>query len=287
MKKIALIAFVAISLVSANLFAQVLDEPESEPRDSFYEKISFKQRKPFDFPFVREADVVYKWRVWRVIDFREKMNQVFYYPISPIQGRINLFCALENAINEGKIKAYKDDEFTQEIVDWPALKMSLTPPQTIMKDTTDIDGTEFQVEVKVPISLKTEDIKTLRIKELWFIDKQRSVQDVRISGFSPIWYKDNNDGSAPVPYTLFWIRYDDPGVRELLANTDVYNEKNDAQRRSYDDIFIKRMFSSYIIRESNNYERSINTYTTGDEALAEAESIKNKIYDTEEDMWEY
>ncbi|MDD3667460.1 MAG: hypothetical protein PHY75_01755, partial [Bacteroidales bacterium] len=80
MKKISLILLVVISLFSANLFAQVLDAPEEGPRDSFYEKISFNQRKPFNFPYVREADVVWQWRIWRVVDFREKQNQVFYYP---------------------------------------------------------------------------------------------------------------------------------------------------------------------------------------------------------------
>lgn len=287
MKKIALIAFLAISLLSANLFAQVLDEPESGPRDSFYEKISFNQRKPFDFPYVREADVVWEWRVWRVIDFREKINQVFYYPVQPEQGRVNLFYALDKALTEGKIKGYTDDEFKEEIVDWPARKVSYAQKITTPIEKEDIDGTTYNVDSVIITPLRVEDIKTLRIKENWFIDKQRSVQDVRIAGFTPVYYQDKNDGSAPLIYTLVWIRYDDPEVRLLLANTDVFNFKNDAQKRTYDDIFLKRMFSSYIIRESNVYSRLINTYTAGDESLAESEKVKNTIYDLEEDMWEY
>ena len=55
------------------------------------------------------------------------------------------------------------------------------------------------------------------------------------------------DGSTPIPYPLFWVRYDDPEVRDLLANTEVYNFKNDAQRRTYDDIFLLK-----------NYENSYN-----------------------------
>jgi len=288
MKKIFVILLVLMSMFAIDLNAQILDEPESGPRDSFYEKISFKQRKPFTFPYVREADVVWAWRIWRVVDFREKQNQVFYYPVAPDQGRVNLFYALEQAINEGKIKIYLDDEFTQEITNWQERKMSLIPAQTTTIDVEDIDGTMFQKDTTIQIALKTEDIKTLRIKEDWFIDKNRTVQDVRISGISPIFYRAPEDGSAPIPYPLFWVRYDDPEVRELLANTEVYNFKNDAQRRTYDDIFLKRMFSSYIIRESNIYSvRQINQYTSGDEALLESDNIKNAIYNFEEDMWEY
>lgn len=287
MKKIALITFLAISLLSANLSAQVLDEPESGPRDNFYEKISFNQRKPFEFPFVREADVVWEWRIWRVIDFREKLNQIFYYPVQPEQGRVNLFYALDKALTEGKIKGYTDDEFTKEITDWPARKVGFANKVTTQVDKEDIDGTTYQVDSVIVTDLRFEDIKTLRVKENWFIDKQRSVQDVRIAGFTPIYYQDKGDGSAPLVYPLVWIRYDDPEVRLLLANTEVFNFKNDAQKRTYDDIFLKRMFSSYIIRESNVYSRLINTYTAGDESLAESEKVKNTIYDLEEDMWEY
>lgn len=288
MKKLALIILVIMSMFAANLNAQILDEPESPPRDSFYEDISYKQRKPFTFPYVRKADVVWEWRIWRVIDFREKQNQVFYYPIAPDQGRVNLFYALEQAIDDGRIKVYHDDEFKEEILDWQEVKMSLIPAQTITIDVEDIDGTLYQQDTLIQIALRTEDIKTLRIKENWFIDKNRTVQDVRISGFSPIYYRVTDEGAAPIPYPLFWVRYDDPEVRELLANTEVYNFKNDAQRRTYDDIFLKRMFSSYIIRESNIYStRTINQYTSGDESLLESNNIKNAIYNFEEDMWEY
>ncbi|MDD2530189.1 MAG: gliding motility protein GldN [Bacteroidales bacterium] len=287
MKKISLILIVVISLLSTNLFAQVLDAPEEGARDSFYEKISFNKRIPFNFPYVREADVIWEWRVWRVIDFREKQNQVFYYPTTPEQGRVNLFYALEQAINDGRIKVYKDDEFKEEI-DWATVKQSYSIISQITKDSIDIDGTEFQVTVDVPIELNTDDIKTLRIKENWFIDKQRTVQDVRIAGFSPIYYRAIEEGAAPIAYPLFWVRYDDPEVRELLANTEVYNFKNDAQRRTYDDIFLKRMFSSYIIRESSVYaDRTISQYTTGDEALRESDNVKETIFNYEEDMWEY
>lgn len=166
MKKIVVIVLVLMSMFAIDLNAQILDEPETPPRDSFYEKISYKQRKPFTFPYVREADVVWQWRVWRVIDFREKQNQVFYYPIDPDQGRVNLFYALEQAINEGRIKIYLDDEFTTEIVDWQERKMSLIPAQTTTIDVEDIDGTLYQKDTVIQIPLKTEDIKTLRIKKI-------------------------------------------------------------------------------------------------------------------------
>lgn len=47
------------------------------------------------------------------------------------------------------------------------------------------------------------------------------------------------------------------------------------------------MFGSYIIKESNVYDRYISSYTTGIDALLESERIKNDIFIFEHDLWEY
>jgi hypothetical protein len=47
------------------------------------------------------------------------------------------------------------------------------------------------------------------------------------------------------------------------------------------------MFDSYIIKEENVYDRKINQYSTGVDALLEAERIKMDIFNFEHDLWEY
>lgn len=291
MKKIGLLILGALLVTtSSNVFAQVVDDQQGENLDGFYSKqVTRKGKKPFSYPYVREDDVVWSHRVWRVVDFREKMNQVFYYPIEEEQGRMNLYTLIDKAATEGTIKLYNDDMFTEEITDWTAKKKSLgkTSTTTIYGDP-DIDGTQTEKDSVIVEAMRPEDVKTLRIKEDWFIDKKRSVRDVRIIGISLIYYQDKGDGSAPLVYTLGWLRFNDPEVRNLLANSEVYNEKNDAARPSYDDVFQKRLFTSYVIRESNRFgDRDISKYASGLDALAESERIENDIFDKEQDMWEY
>jgi hypothetical protein len=76
-------------------------------------------------------------------------------------------------------------------------------------------------------------------------------------------------------------------VRNVLVNANAYDENNDVVERSYDDIFIQRYFDSYIIRESNVYNRSISQYLVGEDAIIESQKIEDKIFDIESDMWEY
>lgn len=288
MKKIEVILLGLFLFLSPSVFSQVVDEPEDNS-DGFYEKESElieNGKKAFEFPYVREADVVWAHRVWRVIDFNEKINQVFYYPTAPDQGRKNLFTILDEALTSGQIRGFDGDMF-ENVVNWEEVKASYAGSEIVEKYDTDIDGNDIITYDTIPISLKTEDIKMLRIKEDWFIDKNRSVEDVRIIGFALIYMQQKEEDVPPQPIPLAWIRYNDPEVRELLANAEVYNMDNDRARRSYDDIFRKRIFSSYVIRESNDFNRRIEDYARGIDAIMESQRIEDYLFEMEEDMWEY
>jgi hypothetical protein len=67
----------------------------------------------------------------------------------------------------------------------------------------------------------------------------------------------------------------------------VFNRGNDVERRTYEDVFWKRQFGSYIVKSSNVYDRQIVEYKTGLEALLESEKIKGQITNMEHDLWSY
>lgn len=288
MRKFGLLVLGLLLCGTANVNAQVMEEPE-ENLDGFYIKSSDAYpdgKKPFEYPYVREDDVVWSYRVWRVIDFREKMNQVFYYPLVPDQGRKNLTTILDEALTEGRIRAFEDDMFTQEITNWTEYKSKFGTTRTETLIDYDVDGMEITRDTSIFVPANFESAEQLRIKEDWFFDKNRTVEDVRIIGFSLVASYEKSEGDVQT-LALGWIRYNDPEVRLLLANSEVYNPQNDKARRSYDDIFQKRIFDSYIIRATNTFNRSIKDYLQGADALAESERIKELLFNMEEDMWEY
>ena len=85
---------------------------------------------------------------------------------------------------------------------------------------------------------------------------------------------------------LFWVYF--PDARRFLKDAEIFNHrKNDAARMTFDDVFHKRFFSSYIYKESNKYNRQISQYRVGLDALLEAERIKEEIFHLEHDLWEY
>jgi len=84
---------------------------------------------------------------------------------------------------------------------------------------------------------------------------------------------------------LFWIYY--PEARYVFNQQEVYNRQNDSERRTLEDIIWSRQFGSYITKESNVYDRFINEYKGGLDALLEAEKIKEMLFLQEHDVWHF
>ncbi len=264
-----------------------------------YVKEKTRNRKPVPYQHLREADVMWSKTVWREIQLKEKMNHPLYYPERPIGNRMSLIDLLMWGVQNQGLTAYDEsegDEFAtvmtvREIED----KFGAVDEKVMVEDVEDPDGP--MIETTIEGEYNTTDVKRYLVKEMWFFDKQRSVLDVRIIGIAPIreYVKENlyddeeeDDGGAEnvTKVKLFWVYF--PEARKILANHEVFNPHNDAERKSFDDVFFKRYFSSYIVQESNSYNnRLINEYTIGLESLLEAERIKESIFNFEQDLWEY
>lgn len=261
---------------------------QSTVLDGIYIKEHVPARKVIPYTHLREADVMWLKRIWRRVDLREKINHTLYFPVYPINNRQSLFDVIKNSmINEGTITAYStgpigsDDEFTQQLtVD--EVKGMLFKMDTVYTENPETGDQDMSV---VPNEIKTDKIKIYELKEEWFFDKQKSVMEVRIIGIAPMKEKMNDQGEVQGYERLFWIYF--PEARFVFANAEVFNRFNDSERRTFEDIFWKRQFGSYITKESNVYDRAINQYKMNLDALLEAEKIKEDIFNMEHDVWNF
>lgn len=278
-----------VTVLSVNLYAQepkVLAPPKYP--DGIYTKENTRTRKAIPYTHLREADVMWSKRVWRVIDLREKINLPLYYPDAAILDRKSLFDVIKDAaMKDGTITCFDqpltDDEFRVELSK-SELEALLIRTDTNQVEDANNPGTFTPTVSNVETS--TQEVWKYWIKEDWFFDKQRSVLDVRIIGLCPLIEKKTETGeSTGGDKPLFWIYF--PEARPVFANQEVYMRHNDSERRTFEDIFWKRMFSSYIRKESNVYDRGIFDYKKGLDMLLESERIKNDIFTTEHDLWHF
>jgi len=263
-------------------FAQV-----SNVLDGAYVKESNITKRVIPYPHLREADVMYTKRVWQRMDLREKINHPYYYPINPIADRKNLFDVVKKALlKDGALVAYgtgptgDDDEFRYPL--------SRNQIDSVLNPTKRFPKYDLVTNERLPDSIGTVPVESVKVtsyklKEDWIWDRQRGERYVRIIGIAPQYEIETDEGTEY--QDLFWLYY--PECRYVLANADAFNPINDAQRRTYEDMFQKRFFNSYIIKESNVYNRSIEAYARGLDALAESERIKHELFLLEHDLWHY
>lgn len=285
MKNLTRILF---TVALAYAFSEGYAQKASSVLDGIYIKEHHPARKVIPYTHLREADVMWYRRIWREVDLREKINHPMYYPTSPINDRKSLFDVIKDAmVNEGTITPYSigavgtDDEFTQQLtIDEVKSLLSKVDTQYV----EDINTGET-VPTIVQNDITTDKVKRYRLKEEWFFDRQKSVLEVRIIGIAPMIEKFNQANESLGYMPLFWIYF--PEARFVFANAIVFNRQNDAERRTYEDIFWKRQFSSFIIKENNVYDRFIKEYKLGLDALLEAERIKEDIFNLEHDVWHF
>jgi len=285
MKTVRHLMLVALTaLVCAPIDAQV-----QTVLDGAYVKETNLTKRVIPYPHLREADVMYVRRIWQDIDLRQKINQMFYFPVDPIEDRKNLFDVIRYALEvEGSLTAYgtgpagKDDEFRFPLS--PSQVDSMLNPTVIIPQFDPVTG-EVIGSMEAKTSINSQDIVRYRVKEDWVWDRQRSTRHIRIIGLAPIIEKKDDEGNSQGLAPLFWLYY--PECRYVFANAECYNYENDAQRRTFEEIFQKRYFSSYIIKETNVFDRSITDYAQGLDALLESERIKDELFTIEHDLWHY
>lgn len=268
---------IALAQQPENILTESSDPNEGRPLDDITDKRLTSDKRLLPYDHIREADIFWEKRIWRVIDIREKMNLPFAYPERPF------FSILMDAATGGEITVYstEDDKFSSRLTPDEVASMGATIDTVI---TFDPETYEEQMQV-VRNDINPEDVKRFRMKEVWFFDEETSTLQVRVLGIAPLIDKTDENGNFLYEKPMFWVYY--PEAREILSREKVFNVGNDASPITWEDLVEMRFFSSYIYKESNVRDRRIQDYLTGVDLLLEADKIKQEIFNFEHDLWSY
>lgn len=267
-----------------------IGKPSLRSEDAI-ERNLVKDRTPLAYDHIREDDAVYRQRVWRNIDVREKMNLTFKNPAIDDDGSQMfisiLYRAITNSDSLSRVTAFKDERFTE-----PYSLEDFTRKFSGGVDTTDVLDLEGNV-VKKQVRQRefmVDSIYQFQLKEEWIFDKETSRMFVRIIGIAPMMKTYLSDGTpvSEEPSPLFWVYY--PDLRPSLAKAEVINTKNFGGKMSWEELFESRFFSSYITKSTldNSFDQSLKQYIKDPLfRLLEGENIKEKIFNYEQDLWSY
>ncbi len=303
----------------------VIKERIAKTKDGVQANQETKNRSFEPYAPVRPQDILYSKRLWRNVDFREKLNQPFVAQESPFAKIIY------DLIESGKIVAYSingdkknGDESGDKFSTPMSVKDALAAFESEKTDPNDkskwVDSMLANGQI---VKVAPQDIdKTawnekaigIQIKEDWIFDKIRQELEPRIVGIAllkktkptaPPSTNINTLSNMAVPSSqpsviaaaaakfdtappqiMFWLNFEQ--IRPELHKAVVLNNYNDAFPLSFDDLLVKRTFASYIVKESNTKNIPISvSFTDPQDRLRESERIKKALMDWEHDLWSY
>ena len=259
--------------------------------DEAVETTVLKDRIPLVYEHLRADDAVYRHKVWREIDTREKINLPFRYSADGDNGNQRFISILMSWIQDDSTATVfnsVDDRFTT-----PMTKAEVA--QVLSGDVVEVpiynENGELTGTKQMNNEVNLDSIYKFRIKEEVIFDKESSRLFWRILGIAPVKNIVTSQGVDLGESELFWAYY--PDLRATFAKHEVYNGKNFGARMSWEELFESRMFYGRIIKSTidNPYDNLIKNYKSLSDnpilQLLEGENIKEQIFNYEQDLWEY
>lgn len=259
--------------------------------DEAVETTMLKDRTPLPYENLRADDAMYRHKIWREIDTREKINLPFKYAADENNGNQRFISILFKAIQDSAVTVFDevDDRFTTPMTRADVVRKLAGEP--VIVPIYDSLGNVVRYDTTVR-DIVLDSFYKFRIKEEVIFDKESSRLFWRILGIAPVMNVYTAQTNQFIgTRELFWVYY--PDMRPIFSKYDVYNGKNYGARMSWEDLFESRMFYGRIIKSTidNPYDRFIDQYPglkdKGILQLLEGENIKEKIFNYEQDLWSY
>ena len=261
--------------------------------------------------FHRTDDIVWSRVVYRIIDMRFKQNYQLYTPVSaedPVYSSLfrTMLRAIENGMpvyeksaNVGDIKPYFNvGPMPKEMI--PTL---LNTDRTGELGDGNIATSEYMLLNYDSIADKMtfngysyngfvrNQLKYM-IQEVIFFDKHYSRMYSKILAIAPMnvdnagVHEDMSVMQALYGQILFWVPFD--SFRPYMAQQYVTPRGSDSKRVTFDDFFMQKEYSSYLVGVNNIYSRMIPEMgTTYEEIQKEQKRIETELLNVEQDLWEY
>lgn len=247
----------------------------------------------------RADDIVWSRVVYRVIDMREKQNYQLYFPLRPNNEYESLFHLMLDAICKGapvyrrnarEIKPtfadslrLQGEELSKTFAYDNENDYNLIQINAITQQST-IGNDQYQKYVQ-------NQLKFL-IQEIVFFDKHTSRMYSKIMGIAPLYalHPDNTQSKESFKYfqesILCWFAFDE--LRPFLAKKYVIPNGNETQRLTFDDFFSQKLYNSYLLGDSNMFNRVLLEYVVDPVKIKKEQTrIETELMNVEQDIWEY
>ncbi|MGJ3236637.1 gliding motility protein GldN [Marivirga sp.] len=256
---------------------------------------------------IHEDDIMYKKRVWRRMDLREKQNKPFFASNNEITKHI------VNAAKAGILPIYKGDSMVNRMTKEEFLEKLEDPRLKDMNMGTDdgwgdsggdgwgsddgwgdtADDTAADEEESAATEVSTQftvrQMTTLEIVEDMIFDRKRSVTHWDIQAIKII--IPASEFTSGVERTVGVFKYLDL-IDLFRSNPDQmiwFNPQNSAEHKNLADAFALRLFNARIIKVANPDDNFIiDTYSESPkQGIMASQWLEYELMEKEHELWSY
>ena len=265
---------------------------------------------------IHETDQLYKTRVWRRMDLREKQNKPFFSENRRIT-RVLIESVLNGTLypytNDSCVTRMSKEKFIENMT-IPTDAPMLTEEEKAMgfgqEETTADDGwgggwgdepadagqgaegtaVADAAPAQESYLFTPRDVSVIEIMEDIIFDKERGRQYYDVQSVTMILPPENFPNTGLLKEVASF-RYKDL-IRVFQENPEIavwVNPKNDAMHLNLEHAFDLRLYSAHIIKYSNPDDSRIVDMVEGDrrQALLKSLNYEYKLLEREHEVWEY
>ncbi len=278
------ILFFSISLcLVLNLVAQPAARRKEQAEKQKSRATGLTERARLTYPVQQDMpdDAMWSREVYRTLDLTKDENAALYYPVEPVNGRMNLFTLVFRLVTNNMVPAYDYRLDGNEVF--------TTDNKINVKDLLDRyhiyyeeNNGKFKIE---NADIPSNEVMSYFIKEVAFYDQHTGSYHKKVTAICPVLHRTDEFSSAPIKYPLFWLNYKDLSTY-LTRNPVMTSNLNNSATMSVDDYFSMNMYKGEVYKTTNMQNRLIMQYCETDSArIAEEKRIDQQLVDFEKNIW--
>ncbi|MCG8473960.1 MAG: gliding motility protein GldN [Cytophagales bacterium] len=237
---------------------------------------------------ISKYDQLFKKRVWRKMDLREKINRPY------LSKNMEITRFIIDRVLDGSLVPYANDSCETELT-LADFKERIALPTFEEEEEDFPEEGEEEIIDEEPVDevgdYLPNQFSVLEIVEDVIFDRKRSRMYFDIQSIG-MWLpaREKVDGDNPLDEDIAYFKYKD--LENLFRqNPDEaiwFNRYNTSEHKNYADAFLLRMFHARITKVENPDDESIDEiYEDPKRALYASQEAEFKLMEMEHNLWEY
>ena len=232
-------------------------------------------------------DVMWTREIYRTLDLTKGENGSLYYPVEPMDDRMNLFSLIFKLLATKKIPVYEYqlDGVERFSPDREVKFIDVLDRFGIYYEQRKIKNVKDSVLLIDNSDIPSADVLSYFIKEVWYYDHRTSKFGSTVTAICPVLHRAEDFSIDRITLPMFWVNYSD--LAPFLNNASIMaSDYNHVTNRNMNDFFTSKQYKGDIYKTTNLRNQALAQYCETDSALVkEQQRIEGELVQFERNLY--